>query len=240
MDSSTKIIGALAALLGAVAWPTVMLIFLMFFTHELRAIASRVPALLDRIRKMTVVGVVAELDALADKAPKTGEVTAEQTRAAAELVIESREVGKEHLFAELDKLCFQYDTIRRSMAAGLARTQEMSRIIVKMRALGPSTSTRINVYKDSGSAGSRLAAVAMMQMEPGKADLDWLLERFRIETPFVFYHASLALVNAANSGSEANKRRVLETAKTALEILQSFKGTPDKNTIDQLKNLMAG
>ncbi|MFX8242756.1 hypothetical protein ABTL31_18475, partial [Acinetobacter baumannii] len=77
MDSSTKIIGALAALLGAVAWPTVMLIFLMFFTHELRAIASRVPALLDRIRKMTVVGVVAELDALADKAPKTGEVTAE-------------------------------------------------------------------------------------------------------------------------------------------------------------------
>ncbi len=186
---------------------------------------------------MKVAGIEAELDALAGKASTNGEVTADQARVASQLAIESRDIGSEHLLAELDKLCLQYDTVRRTMMAGANRTQEMTRIIAKMRALGPSTSGRIKVYKGSGSAGSRLAAVAMMQMEPSHADLNWLVERFRVDTPFVLYHAALALTNAANIESGPEKLKVIDAARSALAIVRSFEGIPDQGTLNVLEPL---
>lgn len=238
MDAMAKLITALAALLGAIAWPLVFITILLTFQNEIRLFASRFPAFVDRLRKMKVAGVEAELDALADKASSNGEVTADQTRAAAQIAIDSREISREYLFAELDKLCLQYDTVRQTMLASSSRTQEMTRIIVKLRALAPSTSSRIAVYKGSVSAGSRLAAIAMMQMEPACADLDWLLERFRVEAPFLFYHAALALTNAANSRSGTDKQAVIEVALSALKTVRSYDGVHE-GTLHVLEALTA-
>ena len=237
METLAKLITAIAALLGVIVWPAIFLTLVCLFRKELGSAIERLPALFDRLRKMKVAGVEAELDALAEKSPDRGGVTADQAKAAAQLAIQARESGSSQMQAELDKLCLQYDTIRRTMPAGPLRTQEMTKIVVKMRALGPSTSERIEALKRSGSAGSRLAAIAMMQMEPERADLPWLLERFASEAPFVFYHAALALVNAANGPDPAERAHVTEFARQALRIVEDHL-QPDQNTVGVLRSLI--
>ena len=239
VEGAAKLITAIGSLVGAIAWPLVFAGTLLAFRKEIKSSFSRFPAFLDRLRKMKVAGVEAELDALADKAPSGGEVTAEQTEAAAHIAVESRNLGNDYLFSELDKLCIQYDTVRRTMPPSSLRTREMTRIVVKMRALGPSTSDRIDAYKGSGSAGSRLAAVAMMQMEPAYVDLDWLLERFRTDAPFIFYHASLALTNAANFRTGTDRQGVIVIAQAALDLVESFKGGPDQGTVEALRAVLS-
>jgi len=116
----------------------------------------------------------------------------------------------------------------------------MTRIVVKMRSLAPSVINSIDVYKGSGSAGSRLAAIAMMQMVPGKADLDWLKERFTSERAFIFYHAALALQNVGNiCRTPQEKKHLRDIAQQALSIVRSFHGTPDRNTVDVLEMLIS-
>lgn len=237
MEALAKLITAIAALLGVIVWPAIFLTLVCLFRKELGSAIERLPGLFDRLRKMKVAGVEAELDALAEKASDRGEVTADQAKAAVQLAIQARESGSSQMLAELDKLCLQYDTIRRTMPAGPLRTQEMTKIVVKMRALGPATSSRIDAYKRSGSAGSRLAAVAMMQMEPERADLHWLLDRFSSEAPFVFYHAALALVNAANSPDSVERERVIAFAGRALQMVQDHV-QPDRNTVGVLRSLI--
>src|SRR6202012_3326582 len=130
---------------------------------------------------------------------------------------EKNDVGSETLIRELDKLCLEYDSLRRALPPSEERTRTMTRVLVKMRSLAPSLIDYLDAYKGSGSPGSRLAAVAMMQMVPRVADLVWLGDRFSSDQPFIFYHAALALQNAANiSNSEDEKERVRKIAQQAL------------------------
>ncbi len=116
----------------------------------------------------------------------------------------------------------------------------MTRVVVKMRALAPSLVEYMDAYKGSASAGSRLAAVTMMQMTPRVADIDWLRERFFSEQPFVFYHAALALENAASvCDTPEKKERLRETAQRALAKVKNFKGPSDKGTLEILEVLVA-
>jgi hypothetical protein len=140
----------------------------------------------------------------------------------------------------MDRLCLEYDSLRRSLPSGNERTRAMTRVIVKMRSLAPSLVDHLDAYKGSGSAGSRLAAIAMMQMVPRVADLDWLKDRFSSEQPFVFYHAALALQNVANiSDTPEKKRRLREATEQALSTVRSFPGVPDAGTIQVLEMLLS-
>jgi hypothetical protein len=116
----------------------------------------------------------------------------------------------------------------------------MTRIVVKMRSLAPSLVDSLDAYKGSGSAGSRLAAIAMMQMVPKVADIDWLRERFSVEQPFLFYHSALALQNVAeNRHASEDKQRLREVAQQALAIIKGFSGSPDRSTIEILEMLIS-
>jgi dihydrodipicolinate synthase/N-acetylneuraminate lyase len=67
-----------------------------------------------------------------------------------------------------------------------------------------------------------------------------LKDRFSFEQPFLFYHAALALQNAANIYVTAeDKKRLLEIARQALHEVKSFAGTPDRNTMEVLESLIA-
>jgi len=77
----------------------------------------------------------------------------------------------------------------------------------------------------------------MMQMEPQKADIVWLAERFKIEYPFVFYHSALALQNIVDSSTGERRKRAIEAATSGLEILKKFPGVPDRQTIEVLEGL---
>lgn len=241
MEAAAKLITAIGSLFGAIAWPLAVLAIALLFRIEIKMTAGRVPLLLDRMRKMKIAGVEAELDKVADASEgvKSGDVTPRQIEAAARIAVEADEY-QEDLLAKLDKLCLEYDGIRRSVAPSGARTQAMTRVLVKMRALAPALIEHIAPYKGSGSAGSRLAAVAMMQMSPKVADVAWLAERFSIDQPFVFYHAALALQNLAiDKIASAEKRRLIEAAYKGVTTLKAFEGGPDHSTIGVLENLIS-
>jgi len=237
MDSAAKLIIAIAALLGAIAWPAALLIVVFVYRIQIRD-------LLVRLKRGKLGFVEIELEHLAStsmtkEVETSGAITVEQVDSAARIEAQSAEIGATELLRQLDKLGIEYDTIRRTMPPGPLRTAAMTRVLIQMRAVGPSVASRVDAYKGSGSPGARLAAVAIMQMHPQSADLPWLVERFRKDAPFIFYHAALALQNAANDADPATRARVREAAREALGVVKSFAGTPDQDSITVLEPLAA-
>lgn len=244
MDHYAKLLTSVAALLAAVAWPAAFLMLVFVFRSELRTALNRLPLALDRVRKASLAGVAFELDRVANAeaesgTDKSGKITARQIEAAARIAIETRDVGSQTLLQELDRLCLEYDSLRRTLPSGENRTRAMTRVVVKMRSLAPSLVEFLDAYKSSESPGSRLAAVAIMQMVPRVADLNWLKDRFAHDQPFIFYHAALALQNVANiSNTREEKAKLSKVAQDALEAVKRFKGVPDRNTIEVLEMLL--
>ena len=245
MENIAKLVTAFASLVAAVAWPATFLIVAITFRKELKLAFGRVPILIDRVKKASLAGVAVELERVAKAeveigADQTGKVTARQIEAASRITIRTKDLDPQSLLAELDRLCLEYDSIRRTYPSGSERTRSMTSVVVKMRALAPSLVDFMDAYKSSGSAGSRLAAVTMMQMVPRIADLDWLHERFTSENPFVFYHAALALENAASfSDTQEKKKHLIEVARQALRKVTNFQGPPDKGTVEILEILIS-
>ncbi|WP_454620501.1 hypothetical protein [Bradyrhizobium cenepequi] len=246
MEDFAKLLTSIAALVGAIAWPTALLLIVYIFRTELRLALNKVPMLLDRVKKASVPGLALELDRVADDEAesgidKNGNITPRQLEAAARIAIQAEEAGsQEALLRELDRLCLEYDSLRRSLPSGEKRTRAMTRVIAKMRSLAPSLIDFLDTYKGSGSAGSRLAAIAMMQMDPRAADLAWLKDRFSTEQPFLLYHAALALQNVANICDTPEKKRNLrEVAGQALAKVKSFAGVPDRGTVEVLEMLLS-
>ena len=243
MEGWAKLITAVAALLGAVAWPAAVATLLIIFRQEIRNALAKIPSVMDRMRALKLGAITTELDRVANEAvakpSNAGTVSMAEVQTAALISRDSAAIGELALAAQLDILCVEYDTIRRVMPPGDRRTSAMTRVFVQMRSLGPSISNRIEAYANAGSPGSRLAAVAMMQMEPNKADLPWLVERFRIEHPFIFYHAALALQNVANDGDVERLAATKAAAADALAILKTFDGTSDASSIHVLEALIA-
>jgi hypothetical protein len=242
MEEYSKLLTGIAALIAAIAWPVTFLVVVLIFKSEIRSMLTKIPTFFDRVKKAKFPGLALELDRVADaevhgETGATGKISPRQFEAAARI---AAQVSSRELLGELDNLCLEYDALRRRLPSGEMRTRTMGRIIVKMRSLAPSLIEFIDLYKGSGSAGSRLAAVAMMQMVPSTVDLEWLSARFSSEQPFVFYHAALALENyASNAKTEAEKQKLRSIGIQALAQINNFSGPPDRGTIDILKSLIA-
>ena len=244
MEGAAKLITSIGVLLGAILWPLVAISTLFVFRNEIKALLVKAPLLLDRVKALKLAGVTAELGEVAKEVagqvePGSGQITERQIQAAATIDVQSRDLSKEALRRQLDQLAAEHDTVRRTMPSGHRRTQMLTRILVQMRALGPALSGFIDSFKASSSPGGRLAAVAMMQMDPDNADLGWLVDRFSMDNPFIFYHASLALQNVANGQSGEKFASVKKAAETALWTVKSFNGTPDQSTIEVLEALIS-
>ncbi|MEA5160708.1 hypothetical protein U5903_07970 [Cereibacter johrii] len=244
MDDWAKLLTAVAAVLSAVAWPLALFLTAFLFRDVLRSAINRIPSILDRVKTASIAGVRVELERVADaeKEDEAGKVTPNQKEVAARIAVEKSDLGSQPLLKELDRLCLEFDALRRNLPSGDIRTRAMTRVMVQMRSLSPSLIEFIDAYKGSGSAGSRLAAIAMMQMVPTSADVGWLEGRFKSDPPFIFYHAALALQNALDSPDTSERRlqEIREAARRALERVRSFSGTPDHSTVEVLKTMIAG
>jgi hypothetical protein len=244
MDDWAKLLTAVAAVLGAVAWPLALFLTALLFREVLRSAINRIPSMLDRVKTASIAGVKVELERVADAETeeKAGKVTPNQKEVAARIAVEKSDLGSQPLLKELDRLCLEFDALRRDFPSGDIRTRAMTRIVVQMRSLSPSLIEFLDAYKGSGSAGSRLAAIAMMQMVPMSADVSWLEGRFSSEPPFLFYHAALALQNALDSPGASEKRllEIREAARRSLERVKSFNGVPDHSTIEVLETMIVG
>jgi hypothetical protein len=244
MDEFSKLLTAIAALVAALAWPAAVIATIFVFKRQLRLALGQVPIMLGRVKKASLAGVALELERVADaetatEPDKGGKITPRQLETAAR--IQTQDINSDTLLRELDRLCLEYDSLRRTLPSGEARTRAMTRVVVKMRTLAPSLVEFIDAYKGSGSPGSRLAAIAMMQMVPRDADLNWLSDRFLTEQqPFLLYHAALALQNVANVyDAPEEKHRILTIAKKALAKTKSFADAPDRGTIEVLETLIS-
>ena len=211
MEESAKLLTSVAALLGAVIWPGAILVFVLVFRSELKSGLNKILNLLDRIKKASLAGVVLELDRVADAEAqgdvnKSGQITPRQIEAATRIAIESRDISSDALLREMDRLCLEYDLLRRTLPSGDKRSRAMTRVLVKMRSLAPSLIDHLDTYKNSESPGSRLAAIAMMQMVPRSADLNWLGDRFCQNSP-LFFSMPLSLYRTLQTFANRPKRK---------------------------------
>jgi hypothetical protein len=122
--------------------------------------------------------------------------------------------------AAMRELCEEYDTARRDMPGGQARTSKMTEIFAKMRSLAASTRSSYPEFKAGPSAGVRLAAVAILQMFSNTSELDWLAQRLdpEQEKPFVGYQAAQALLQAARSLPASDCPNIIRAVTSALEL----------------------
>jgi hypothetical protein len=167
MEEFAKLFTGIAAVISALAWPATFVAAIVLFRREIREIFGKALSMLDRVNKVKLADVVLEIDRIADieagsGEDKGGKITPRQIEAAARIEIQSQGLETQALLRQLDRLCLNYDSIRRTLPSGSSRTAAMTRVIVKMRSLAPSVVDFLDVYKGSGSPGSRLAAIAIM------------------------------------------------------------------------------
>lgn len=146
-------------------------------------------------------------------------------RRSAEAAIKARMV----LFAQ------EYETVRASMHAGAERTRAMNAVVAKMRTLALAADLYLDEWMNAGSSpGLRLAAICILQMKPEMRAVPWLAERMRMEQPFVFFHASVALLNAVRRFGVGERASLGAALRTALSQVQSFGEKADANTVRSL------
>jgi Domain of unknown function (DUF4062) len=92
-----------------------------------------------------------------------------------------------------------YQSIRDTMSAGDQRTRRMEVVASRLRTLAQSVYPLIPELVASSHPGDHLAAVCALQAIPNATYLGWLGDRVCVEKPFVGYHATLALLEAARS-----------------------------------------
>lgn len=91
-------------------------------------------------------------------------------------------------------LAAEYEKLRDRMAPGSARTRKMEVIASHLRSLALTGYPLLPHLIRSTSAGERLAATTFLQAIPNREYLPWVVERCRVEKPFVGYHAALAML----------------------------------------------
>jgi hypothetical protein len=165
------------------------------------------------------VAAATRVRALLDAAPNS------TLRKAEEGAIKARVLG----FAQ------EYETVRASMHAGPDRTRSMNGVVAKMRTLALAADLFLDeLMSAAGSPGRRLAAICILQMKPEMRAIPWLVERMRIEQPFVFFHASVALLNAVRRFGHAEQATLRSALEAALKQVQSFGENADANTVRSL------
>lgn len=133
-------------------------------------------------------------------------------------------------------LAQSYETTRANMAQGPERTHAMNAIFAQMRALGIAGKPFLSeLTSNSKSPGARLAAIAILQIAPDSAYIEWLADRMALEQAFVLFHASVALLAAVRAFGVSRKDELGAAIERALSTVRSFnKGKPDQNSINAL------
>ncbi len=145
-----------------------------------------------------------------------------------------REAAEAAIKARMESFAQGYETTRASMRAGPERTRAMNGVVAKMRTLALASDFLLDEYMEASSPGKRLAAVCILQMKPEMRAVPWLADRMRVEQPFVFFHASVALLNAVRRFGEAEKPTLQRSIEAALKQVQSFGEHADTNTVRSL------
>jgi hypothetical protein len=207
---SSERLHAVAEILGAIVWPSVIIVFLVLFRSELRGVIKG-------IRKLGVGGTNLEVEqeiqekvdsSAADvlsspNPPVPAPISSEDIRRAVEVGALSKGIEPEVIRSQIDQISAEYEGRRANMPSGPDRTRQMSAVMAKMRTLGRAVFPYRHELVSSPSPGRKLFAIAALQMIPDYNLLDWLASTTNVESPFVQYQALNALMVALrNAGPE--------------------------------------
>lgn len=226
---------AIAALLSAVAWPLVIVFFLLTQRRPLTRV-------LDKLQKFTLPGgFAAELrqeveesaEATLSSDPKAaGKAPTEEQLEAAERV--ERVASRSDIsvvWAQMRQLAREYERIRATMPSGDSRTRRMEFVVTKMRALALAAYPLLRDLIASESPGERLAAVAILQVRSNADYLDWLAARVAEEKPFIGYHAAVALLVAVRNLDPPHHARLRAAIQRAKESVGRVRKDTDRDRI---------
>jgi hypothetical protein len=183
--------------------------------------------------------LTAEADTLIDAAVQhPGSISTQQIHSASKIEIQAKSLQEDVVETQLSQLSAEYQNLRKIMAPSRERTRAMTQVLVKMRTLGSAATHLLDRLKQSDAAGDRLAAVAIMQIDPGRADIEWLAGRYDCEKPFIFYQASTALSNIARAEDRERAAAALAAARRGLAVIKQSQ-RPDINSIQVLETLIS-
>jgi hypothetical protein len=150
--------------------------------------------------------------------PRGGEPTEAQLVDAAKVeeLVSANDVAM--IRQQLVSLAREYERIRNVMSAGKGRTRKMEVLVAKMRTLALAGYPFLREFASSQSPGERLVAVVMLQIKPNIDFLDWLAKRFAEETPFITYHAAVALLKAVQTFGPSSREKLERTLKEAISM----------------------
>lgn len=143
---------------------------------------------------------------------------------------EAATLGEVKIPDDLQALCDRYDAIRRETKPGAARTREMTAILERMKLHATEARGALSELKRSDSAGTRLAAIAVLQAFPERAELAWLAERLDpdLERPFIGYQAASALNQAVRSLPQSACESLKMELRRALELAERNPDDPPR------------
>jgi hypothetical protein len=136
---------------------------------------------------------------------------------------------------QVHALAREYERLRETMPSGQQRTRAMSAIAARMRQLALAAYPLVPDLSRSALAGDRLAAVSALAEIPNPEYLVWLASRVGIETPFLGYQATKALLQAARLLGEAHATAVSEAVAMAQELMTNL-AFQDPNQVHMLEN----
>ena len=236
-----KTIEALSPLIAALAWPTVFMVLLL---TQRDGLGRLLESTIDVVRSSSRIKLGDMIDVEVGRSAKEAEekqvpireASSEEVEAAARV---SRMVSQPDIAVVRSRMLefsHEYEATRSSMAPGPQRTRAMNSIVAKMRTIALASRPLLKEFAGSDSPGMRLAGTTILQLAPDLAYLDWLVERMSVEQPFVFFHASLALLAAVRSFGASSEKVLKAAIERALKTVEAFRsGKPDANTVDTLR-----
>lgn len=254
-----EVLTGIAAILSAIAWPVLVAVVLYWFRkpiRELMATAVGIAASSSKVKIWQVEfdrDVQQQLEASAQEARTRPPAISEQqlgspipqteVKAAARVrtLIDEAPPGsvrseiQESIRQRMVGFAKEYEATRAALPSGPERTRAMNAVAAKMRTLALAACPFVDELADSAdSPGRRLAAICILQMAPGMDRVEWLADRMAVEQPFVFFHASVALLNAVRKFGPAHPRELKKAIERALARVQGFGEHCDGNTVRSL------
>jgi hypothetical protein len=253
-DSWAAWLTSVAAILRAIAWPTVVVWFL--FAHRVR-VATLLSVLAQRMSTANeikagpfelkngeeiVKDAVNNARSQVSHLPPSKEDPAKQRKEADKQLKEAvkdainlegrleatqlSESGAKYAVRRvLFGLAEEYDRLRLTMHSGPERTRKMNEIAAGMRTLAFEGLPLRTELTRSESVGKRLAAICMLQIEPRPRYFRWLIERVKTEKQaFVLFQASIAILEHVKKGFYINSEEARSEIKDAIRVVSAFPG----------------
>jgi Domain of unknown function (DUF4062) len=111
------------------------------------------------------------------------------------------------------------------------RTRKLEAIFTKMRSRAPFFYGLLNELVNSTSPGERLLAIAILEVFPTSQYLPWITDRLAPadDTPFIRYHAAVALLVAVRVLDRSECPRLQEAIRAGIYHVQRDTEDPDGN-----------